>query len=89
MYKVAVITMGIRLDDEKGYTRFRSVCEFLADAGYQVDLITTTFQHWEKAQRDLEKIKNTNLGSSSFMSRDIRKILIYVESIVIELQQRT
>lgn len=56
MYKVAVITMGIRLDDEKGYTRFRSVCEFLADAGYQVDLITTTFQHWEKAQRDLEKI---------------------------------
>ena len=50
MYKVAVITMGIRLDDEKGYT---------------------------------------NLGSSSFMSRDIRKILIYVESIVIELQQRT
>ena len=41
MYKVAVITMGIRLDDEKGYTRFRSVCEFLADAGYQVDLITT------------------------------------------------
>ena len=58
MYKVAVITMGICLDDEKGYTRFRSVCEFLADAGYQVDLITTTFQHWEKAQRDLEKIKN-------------------------------
>ena len=91
MYKVAVITMGIRLDDEKGYTRFRSVCEFLADAGYQVDLITTTFQHWEKAQRDLKKLKmkNTNLGSSSFMSRDIRKILIYVESIVIELQQRT
>ena len=58
MYKVAVITMGVRLNDEKGYTRFRSVCEFLADAGYEVDLITTTFQHWEKAQRDLEKIKN-------------------------------
>ncbi len=57
MYKVAVITMGVRLNDEKGYTRFRSVCEFLADAGYEVDLITTTFQHWEKAQRDLEKIK--------------------------------
>ncbi len=91
MYKVAVITMGIRPDDEKGYTRFRSVCEFLADAGYQVDLITTTFQHSEKAQRDRKKLKmkNTNLGSSSFMSRDIRKILIYVESIVIELQQRT
>ena len=57
MYKIAVITMGVRLNDEKGYTRFRSVCEFLADAGYEVDLITTTFQHWEKAQRDLDKIK--------------------------------
>ena len=32
--------------------------DFLVKAGYQVDLITTTFQHWEKAQRDLEKIKN-------------------------------
>lgn len=57
MKKIAVITMGVRLNDEKGYTRFRYLCEFLTEAGYQVDLITTTFQHWEKAQRDLEKIK--------------------------------
>ena len=49
--------MGVRLNQEKGYTRFRYICEFLADAGYEVDLITTTFQHWEKEQRDLEKIK--------------------------------
>lgn len=57
MYKIAVITMGVRLNGEKGYTRFRYICEFLTEAGYQVDLITTTFQHWEKAQRDIEKIK--------------------------------
>lgn len=57
MYKIAVVTMGVRLNDEKGYTRFRYICEFLTDAGYQVDLVTTTFQHWEKAQRDLDKIK--------------------------------
>lgn len=50
--------MGVRLNGEKGYTRFRYLCDFLTDAGYQVDLITTTFQHWEKAQRDIEKIKN-------------------------------
>ena len=30
---------------------------FSTKSGYQVDLITTTFQHWEKAQRDMEKIK--------------------------------
>ncbi|MBA4699308.1 MAG: glycosyltransferase family 4 protein [Ruminococcus sp.] len=57
MKKIAVITMGVRLDGEPGYTRFRYLCEFLTEAGYQVDLITTTFQHWEKAQRDVKKIK--------------------------------
>lgn len=57
MKKIAVITMGVRLDGEPGYTRFRYLCEFLTEAGYEVDLITTTFQHWEKAQRDVKKIK--------------------------------
>lgn len=56
MSKVAVITMGVKLDGEKGYTRFRYLCEFLVKKGYEVDLITTTFQHWEKKQRDLESV---------------------------------
>lgn len=56
MSKVAVITMGVKLDGEKGYTRFRYLCEFLVKKGYEADLITTTFQHWEKKQRDLESV---------------------------------
>ena len=56
MSKVAVITMGVKLDGEKGYPRFRYLCEFLVKKGYEVDLITTTFQHWEKKQRDLESV---------------------------------
>ena len=56
MSKVAVITMGVKLDGEKGYTRFRYLCEFLVKKGYEVDLITTTFQHWEKKQRNLESV---------------------------------
>ena len=55
--KIAVITMGVKLNNEKGYSRFRYLSDFLSDAGYEVDLITTTFQHWEKAQRDIDKIK--------------------------------
>lgn len=55
--KVAVITMGVKLNDEPGYSRFRYLSDFLSDAGYKVDLITTSFQHWEKAQRDIKKIK--------------------------------
>lgn len=57
MKKIAVVTMGVRLNDEPGYTRFRYICEFLTDVGYEVDLITTTFQHWEKEQRNIAKIK--------------------------------
>lgn len=50
--------MGVKLNNEKGYSRFKYLSEFLADAGYEVDLITTTFQHWEKAQRNLSDVKN-------------------------------
>lgn len=57
MGRIAVITMGVRLNDEPGYTRFRYLCDFLTDAGYDVDLITTTFQHWEKKHRDILTIK--------------------------------
>ena len=57
MKKIAVITMGVKLENEKGYTRFRYISEFLVKQGYEVDLITTTFQHWEKEQRNIEKVK--------------------------------
>ena len=50
--KIAVISMGVKLNGEKGYSRFRYIGDFLSDAGYQVD-----FQHWEKAQRDIDTIK--------------------------------
>ncbi len=54
--RIAVVTMGVKLGDEtRGYTRFRKIAEMLCAAGFQVDLITSAFQHWEKAQRDTAK----------------------------------
>ena len=51
--RIAVVTQGVKLGDEtKGYTRFRFLSELLAREGFDVDLITSTFQHWEKAQRN-------------------------------------
>ena len=45
--------MGVKLPGEtRGYTRFRKIAEMLVQAGFEVDLITSSFQHWEKAQRD-------------------------------------
>lgn len=57
MKKIAIITMGVRLNNENGYTRFRFLAEFLAAKGFDVDLITTSFQHWAKEQRNLEESK--------------------------------
>lgn len=51
--RVAVVTMGVKLGNEvKGYTRFLTIAQMLSEAGFEVDLITSSFQHWEKAQRD-------------------------------------
>ena len=50
---IAVVTMGVKLcNEQRGYTRFRKIAELLVDAGYRVDLITSSFQHWDKAQRN-------------------------------------
>ena len=53
--RIAVCTMGVKLPGEvRGYTRFRKIAEMLVEAGFDVDLITSSFQHWEKAQRDTQ-----------------------------------
>lgn len=54
--RIAVVTMGVKLGDEtRGYTRFRFLSNLLVREGFEVDLITSSFQHWEKAQRDCSK----------------------------------
>lgn len=51
--RIALVTMDVRLADEpKGLDRTAYIASTLAQAGYEVDLITSSFQHWEKAQRD-------------------------------------
>ncbi|MGI6221388.1 MAG: sugar transferase [Coriobacteriales bacterium] len=87
--RIAVITMGVKLGDEtKGYTRFLSVCETLANAGYDVELITSSFQHWEKAQRDLSAFphdrypfKVSFIHESGYSRNlDVKRILSHAEA---------
>ena len=48
--------MGVKLGDEvRGYTRFRFLSELLVAEGFEVDLVTSSFQHWDKAQRDCSR----------------------------------
>lgn len=54
--RIAVVTMGVKLGDEtRGYTRFRFIAELLAQEGFDVDLVTSSFQHWNKAHRDTSR----------------------------------
>ena len=55
MKKIAIVA----LDGEKGYSRFRFLANMLSDS-FEVDLITSTFQHWEKRQRSLSRVEELN-----------------------------
>ena len=60
--KVGIIACALALPGEKGYSRFAYLAKFLQERGYAVDLYTSTFNHWEKAQRDpgkIDAIQNT------------------------------
>ena len=54
MKKIAIITAFVALPEEKGYSRFEFLSNFLSSNGFEVDLITSTFQHWEKKHRNIE-----------------------------------
>ena len=60
MKKIVIITLAVALEGEKGYTRFRSLAEILSQ-WYEVDLITSTFQHWEKKQRSYAQEQSIGL----------------------------
>ena len=48
--------MGVKLGDEtRGYTRFRFLSSLLSKEGFDVTLVTSSFQHWEKAHRDTSR----------------------------------
>lgn len=60
MKKIGLVITAVALPGEKGYSRFEFLSNFLVENGFEVELITTSFQHWDKKQRDKEKIKKLN-----------------------------
>lgn len=53
--RIAIFSIDARLGREvKGATRYVYLAEMLSQSGYEVDFITSRFQHWEKRQRDLD-----------------------------------
>lgn len=60
--RIAIIAPGYAwLPGESGTSRFSYMAGFLAEQGYKVDLIGSTFQHFKKAPRDIERLEAMQL----------------------------
>ena len=59
--RIAVIALGYAwLPGEKGPSRFYYIADMLAKAGYDVELIGSGFQHFEKKTRNIAELKKKN-----------------------------
>lgn len=56
MKKIALVTAFVALPGEKGLGRLFYLAELFAKYGYEVEVITSRFQHWEKKFRDAAEI---------------------------------
>ena len=59
--KIAIVSIGyVWFPCEPGPSRFYYMAKMFAEAGYDVDIITSNFQHFKKEYRDIEKILEQN-----------------------------
>lgn len=58
MKKIWILTQATSLYGEPGYNRFRYISEILAAQEYDVTLVTSSFNHYNKKQRSKDLIKN-------------------------------
>ena len=57
--RIGIASLGYAwLPDEKGPSRFYYLANTFADAGYEVELIGSSFQHFEKKPRDIKKLND-------------------------------
>lgn len=60
--RIALVVEAVRLEGEtRGQSRIQFLARLLSEQGFEVDLITSTFQHWDKAQRDTTDERYQNL----------------------------
>lgn len=69
--RIAIYTQDAKLGNEvKGATRYVFLATLLHEHGYDVDFITSGFQHWEKRQRDVEHF---DAGTDAYSIRFIEE----------------
>lgn len=69
--KIAIIAPAYAwLPGEPGTSRFSYLAGVLAESGYDVDLIGSTFQHFKKAPRDIEQLKAMDLPYNNIFIKE-------------------
>lgn len=69
--RIAIYTQDAKLGNEvKGATRYVYLATLLHEQGYDIDFITSGFQHWEKRQRDVERF---DAGTDAYTIRFIEE----------------
>lgn len=69
--RIAIYTQDAKLGNEvKGATRYVYLATLLHEHGYDVDFITSGFQHWEKRQRD---VGHFDAGTDAYTIRFIEE----------------
>ena len=60
--KIAVVSiMYFWLPEEKGPSRFFYIANMLGEMGYDVEVLTGSFQHFDKRQRDRAMLENADV----------------------------
>ena len=87
MKKIAVVASDVAMPGEKGLGRLYYFSNMLSANGFQVELITADFQHWEKAHRSeaqINEIKRNTPFQLTFLHEpayakniDLKRILSY------------
>ncbi len=63
MKKIALISTDVALAGEKGLGRMFYLAELMCDYGYEVELLTSRFQHWLKRFRTVEEMEQIQNAS--------------------------
>ena len=61
MKKIAMIVTDVALAGEKGLGRMFYLAELFCQYGYEVELLTSRFQHWLKRFRTEEEIADIDI----------------------------
>ena len=64
MKRIAIIASDVAMPGEKGLKRMHYLAGLFAASGYETELITSDFQHWEKAHRTEERKREANEQAS-------------------------